>query len=64
MLTFFGGTIATADLGPIATCGILSLSPLMDRRRACIRVNLLAAGIACASRSRDDRERRHAAAMP
>ncbi len=33
--TFFGGTIATADLGAIMTCGLLSFSPLMDLLKAC-----------------------------
>jgi hypothetical protein len=32
--TFFGGTIATADLGAIEICGPLSLSPFMDLLRA------------------------------
>jgi hypothetical protein len=33
--TFFGGTIATADLGAMETCGdLLSFSPLIDLRKA------------------------------
>lgn len=35
LLTFFGGTIATADFGAMDTCG-RSFSPLMDLLRACI----------------------------
>lgn len=32
--TFFGGTIATADLGPIETWAFAFSSPLIDLRRA------------------------------
>lgn len=32
--TFFGGTMATADLGAIDMWGLFSFSPLMDLRRA------------------------------
>lgn len=35
--TFLGGIMATADLFPIEVWCCFSLSPLMDRRRACIR---------------------------
>lgn len=35
--TFLGGIMATADLFPIDVWCCFSLSPLMDRRRACIR---------------------------
>lgn len=32
--TFFGGTIARADLGAMETWAFASFSPFMDRRRA------------------------------
>jgi hypothetical protein len=37
--TFFGGTMATADLGVTEMCCSFEsfLSPLMERRRACVR---------------------------
>lgn len=60
-LTFFGGTIATADLGAIDTCGPLSFSPLIDLLRAWTNRSILATVRADATESRLGLERDMAA---
>lgn len=62
-LTFFGGTIATADLGAIETCGPLSFSPLIDLLSAWINRIILATVRADATESRL-RPERDMAAVP